>query len=705
MMKLIFCMAMVWLFLAFCPGRKVHAGMFKESWYMSRGKANMKIKNYKAAIEAFEKLLAINPNNREAMRQLGLSYELQGLTDKAIEHYDRYLKRFPDDAEIAFKQAHYLEDARFSYRKEDAIQYYRMGLTIKSHHESRHRLAKLLAGDKTTLDEALAEYKILIKNKPHDVNLKKEYRTLLIWDDRYLSDAIKEYEKEAGEYPDQFPIQHQLARLYYKDSNYTSKAIELYEKLVNQKPANMDLRTEYAKALAKSDRHFNQATEQFQIVLKERNDYETRLAYADHLAGNKSTFEEARKQYEQLLHTNPKDAGVRLKIARLLGAHFETIDSAITHYHILIKQNPGHSAAHRELAAAYAWRGDNDRAIYHSKRALRYNSQDKAADRIKDDLMKGREPKINTGFTYLTQVSDDSHYDYSWFSLNAGGNADITPFLTAGAEIGVQKYCNDETDVDGTFYKLSLQGRVGPTRRIDAEWKYHDLQGAEDDAEFLVHYSVQNNRVLITSGIRRDFKYDSLLAIMGERDEVSQRKIGSARSNTAFCRFAHQNERIQASAMPYLGYVSADSTSSNPLVGADADALFHLFHSGACAFSTFYKLQIYHYDKDNSGFIDNSDEPYAGGYFSPALFINNVLHLKVSYQLQGDRELHVSVGPSFQYTQGHSGEDEQKTGADLDLAYHVKLKTSLHFMVKASYYQIAEVYRRYALTAHLSYTF
>jgi tetratricopeptide (TPR) repeat protein len=230
MMKPVFCAAMAALVLsAFCLMKEVHAGMFKEGWYMSRGKANMGIKNYKAAIEAFEKLIEINPKNREAMRLLGRAYELQGLTDKAIEHYDRHLKRFPDDADIVFKQAHYLEAERFSYRRKDAIRYYRMGLKKKPHHENRHRLAKLLAGDKNTIDEAVAEYKILIKNKPHDANLKAEYRKLLIWDDRHLRDAIKAYEKEDREHPDRFQIQHQLARLYYKDSKYTAKAIQLKE--------------------------------------------------------------------------------------------------------------------------------------------------------------------------------------------------------------------------------------------------------------------------------------------------------------------------------------------------------------------------------------------------------------------------------------------------------------------------------------------
>src|SRR2546426_2999155 len=76
-----------------------------EKWYMERGRSNMEIGNYKAAIEAYQKATKLNPDNREAMKQLGLAYEKQGLTTDAIKQFDAYLGRFHDDADIAFKQA------------------------------------------------------------------------------------------------------------------------------------------------------------------------------------------------------------------------------------------------------------------------------------------------------------------------------------------------------------------------------------------------------------------------------------------------------------------------------------------------------------------------------------------------------------------------------------------------------------------------
>jgi tetratricopeptide (TPR) repeat protein len=563
-MKTFFHTLLAAMALAFLPA-EMNAGTFKESWYMSRGRANMQIRNYGAAIEAFEKLVEIDAGNREAMRLLGLAYESQGLTDKAIEHYDRHLKRFPDDAEIAFKQAQYLEGARFSYRRHDAVRYYRMGLKTNPHsHENRRRLARLLAGNARTIEQAVDEYNILVKDKP-------------------------------------------------------------------------------------------------------------------------------------------RDAGIRTEYARLLGARFETIDQAIEQYQILTEQHPKNSAAHRELAAAYAWQGDQDRALYHSQLALRYDSRDKNADRIRDDLMQGREPMIRTGLAYLNQSGNDSRYDYSGFLLKAGGKTDITPFATLDAEIGLEQYQHHETEVEGTFYKLSVQGRFDRAHRADLEWKYHAFDAAEADSEFLARYSARSGGFVIEPGVRREFKYDSLLSLAGDRDPVSGRKIGAARANTAFCRFAFEDERIEVSAMPYFGSVTADS-ADNGLAGADADARFPFFDNGTLALSLWYKFQIYHYQKDASGFAGNTNA-VAGGYFSPDLFVNNALNLNINYQIRQDSSLLVSAGPSFQNWQGHSDEDERNTGVDVDLTFHMKITESLHLMADGSYYQIAKVYRRRALTALLAYTF
>jgi cellulose synthase operon protein C len=99
-----------------------------EEWYLLRGRSNLKIGNYRAAIEAYAHALEKNPASREASRSLAIAYERNGQTDEAVAQLDRYLARFQDDPEMAFRQARWLGWSRYAYRRGDAIRYYRMGL-------------------------------------------------------------------------------------------------------------------------------------------------------------------------------------------------------------------------------------------------------------------------------------------------------------------------------------------------------------------------------------------------------------------------------------------------------------------------------------------------------------------------------------------------------------------------------------------------
>ncbi|MEC4888560.1 MAG: tetratricopeptide repeat protein [Nitrospira sp.] len=155
---------------------------FTESWYLSRGRSNMEIDNYKAAIEAFEKVVERDPDHREALRSLGIAYERQGLKDKSIETFDRYLAKYDDDPEIAFKQAQALEWSRYaSYREKDLLKYYRMGLKRKDDPAMRLKYAAHLAGRKETAQEAIAQYDRVLASQPRNAQAHQGLAKAYAW--------------------------------------------------------------------------------------------------------------------------------------------------------------------------------------------------------------------------------------------------------------------------------------------------------------------------------------------------------------------------------------------------------------------------------------------------------------------------------------------------------------------------------------------
>lgn len=677
----------------------------KESWYMSRGKSNMKIKNYKAAIEAFEKLTELNPDNQEAMRLLGTAYESEGLTDKAIAQYDRYLERFPKDADIAFKQAGFLDWSRYAYRKKDAVKYYRMGLAVKEHRENRIKLAKLLAGDKSTAGEAIGEYKKLLASNPEDKQLHSEYVKLLLWDERYRQDAISEYEKMARKNPDNLEYNHQLAKLYAKDKAHQEDAKTQYQKLVEKNPANIELREEYIKSLTKGKKNFSETKTQYEILLKKRDRLETRLAYADLLAGEESTYDQAVTQYARLTEKNPGRIDIRTKYADLLLARKENIEPAMAQYNIILQKDPENAAAHEGLAHAYSWSGNNDMAIYHSRKALAQQPKDKETAGLEKDLMKGREPRIYTDLRYFNQSGDNENYKLSGFSAAMGGRGDLTPFLTGLAEIGYEKFWKDEDDLIAKTLMVSLQYRFDPEQNADFAFTHHFMDHGQSGTEFLLQYNLKKPNYTVTPGIKRELRYDSLLAIGGGIDKVTAKKIGAARANKAFCALSYQGEGWKTAGTPYAGFVSADTAGSNAFYGVDADLDYSLMTRGAFSLSVLDLFGIVHYDKDHSGFVDRNSPPYPGGYYSPRIFVNNALDLQVTYAFDLEDRFTLRAGPCYQFSENHSADTASKLGVNGRMEYLKRFQERWYFNAAAQYDQVADQYNKFTVMGLVTYIF
>jgi len=327
-----------------------------ENWYLERGRKNMEIGNYKAAIEAYQKAAKLNPNNREAMKQLGVAYEKQGLTTDAIKQYDQYLERFHDDADIAFKQADYLGWSRYAYRREDAIKYYKMGLAVRDDADRRHKLAQLLARDKKQLGEAVDQYRVLLKAQPNNTAWRSEYRKLLVWDDKYLKDAIEEYRSYAKQNKGDYETDHTLATLLARQNPKGEETLRLYGDLVKRKPNDEKLRREYADLLAGAggSSQNSKAIEQYRKLVASDPRPETRHQYAKLLAQDRSHLGEAISEYKKLLEEKPDNAEWRAEYRKLLLWDPAHLDDSIREQRKVLAEKPGDLEVKHDLAQMLA---------------------------------------------------------------------------------------------------------------------------------------------------------------------------------------------------------------------------------------------------------------------------------------------------------------------------------------------------------------
>ncbi len=628
----------------------------------------MEIRNYKAAIEAFTKAAEMNPNNREAMRLLGLAFELNGQTNEAISQFDRYLERFQDDPEIAFKQADYLGWSRYAYRREDAIRYYRMGLKAREDPHRRHQLAKLLARDKSTLDEGVEEYRRLLRSEPGNSEIRAEYRKLLLWDKRTLSEAIREWSEIVERNPDDESAALELARLLAQDDARTGEAIERYGKLVERKPGDRKLRKEYARVLAKDKAKLLQAREEYRTLVQGDPDLETRTTYADLLASDGSTRGEALERYRKLMAENPNNKEIRLKYARL----------------------------------AYAWNGDNDAALYHNRLAARASAKKSEVADLEKRLMTGREPTMSGRLSSFYQTGDS--FGFQGISTGARAKSDLTPFITVEADAEGEQYWKQSDYVLGGYFSLGTQARFTSTDRADLRVGYHTMRPGGSGLTFLVQYEKLIDNVSLRLRIERRPKYDSFLSLVGSQSSRGA-PLGAASANLFSVDFEATLGRLKISFTPNAGWVSDASDLPNAQLGLDGLLEVRILDEGPWKWSLGYRAQATHYGSDHSGFAQSLLEPFPGGYFSPALYLNQGPRIWVRHAVEKSHDLELSGGPALQYQKLHSQESAWLWGGDVRVSYVWEATKHLLWKNGAGFAQISNLYSRFEIESSLIYVF
>ncbi|MEZ4279067.1 MAG: tetratricopeptide repeat protein [Myxococcota bacterium] len=693
-----------------------------EWWYVLRARANMKIGNYRAAIESYEKAAELNPDNREALKQLGVANEKQGLTTKAIEAYDRYLARFDDDPDVAFKQADFLGWERYAYRRADAIRYYRMGLAKREDLTRRHALARLLAQDRGQLKEALAEYRRLLAAKPGETTWRAEYRDLLIWDPSHLDEAIREYRNFEKERPGDLDVQKKLAEMIARRDPRSDEAAQRYAALVARRPEDAALRLQYAEVLGADPRKRERAIDAYREAVGRRPDPAVRETFADLLSSSEAHRSEAVMQYRVLLRERPEDLGVRLKLARLIGAKKEDARAAIAEYDAVLARDPENAEAHRGLSQAYAWIGDRDSALHHSNLAVRYGARERETAALRGDLLRGRERRAGPLVRGFFQEGG-SKTELRGVVLAAKGRGDVTPFLTLELEAGFEDYFRsadiDEAGVSGQnqaagFFELDAEYRFDPEHRVEIGLGYHALTQSARDVVGRAAWVSEGGRFDWRVGYERKLRFDSFTALVGEEvafddgGDVVRREIGAARENRFAGRVARPDrpgQRVSAFVEPYVGWVDAYEIGANPFLGVQGEVATEIADLGIATVSPFYRANVYHYRDDAFGLNPSAEDPRSGAYFSPQLFVEQVPGLRLEGGWAGRHELVVEGGPAAQFVDEGGRGIRFELGGHARLAYVLRLRESLFWSFDASFTRIGDAYTRGEATTNLTFTF
>jgi tetratricopeptide (TPR) repeat protein len=661
-----------------------------QSWYLGRARANARIGNHGAAIEAYRKALDADPGSREASRGLGLELQANGDTDRAVAEFDRHLARFPDDWEIAFAQARILSWSRYAYRAGDAVRYLRMGLAGHDDPARRRELARLLARDRATLADALREYDRLLAAAPGDDALRDERLKLLLWDPRRHAEARVELERREAERPGDERVQRELARLTAEDPGRAAEAAGRYAALVARHPGDPELLLGQGRALARAGRRA-EAREVYARALAVRPALETRLEYADLLAADPATRTAARAEYEAALRDAPRSRRARLGLARVLAAERETSRAAIPQYRAVLAQAPADAEAHRGLARAYAWNGDRDRALAHARAAGAGRPGD---DPLARALERGREPVAGAGAGAVSQPTGALALSAS--RVFATARTDPSPFTTASAEVGLASCAGEGRRAEGATAALGLEWRPEPGQRVLGAAGWEALRPGSAALSGALRLERSDGASSLSVGLVRTPRQDSFRAFAGV--DVAGRLVGAASDDVLELRAVAPAGDGRLAVTARAGQVEGAGTPATFLAAASVRGDRPVGRSGAWVLSLGAAAAATHHARDLSG---RDGDPLAPRLYSPELFLSLSPRVALSRDVGPARFL-LDAGPALQHASGPGG---VRAGGDLRLTLAQPLGERLRLGVDLRAERIAAAYTRLEAGATLAVAF
>src|SRR5581483_518415 len=179
----------------------------------------------------------------------------------------------------------------------------------------------------------------------------------------------------------------------------------------------------------------------------------------------------------------------------------DSSQEAIVQYEKVLAKEPRNVAAYRGLAKAYAWLGDNDRALYYTNLARQYSSRESGdMTALHREMMKGREPTVEGRIGVILQP--EKPFELYGFRLGSSGKVDLTPFTTTTVEAGLEHFRDSSQNSSGANVSIGTQVRFNPANRIEGILEYHDVVRA-DGLAYKFEFAHDGSSFSIRPGVKR----------------------------------------------------------------------------------------------------------------------------------------------------------------------------------------------------------
>jgi tetratricopeptide (TPR) repeat protein len=390
--------------------------------------------DFEAALQEYEKIIAIDPTNAEALYRAATIYLRMNQPSKAIDYLERSVASAPKNIRLrmilaqTYERAQIYDKALAEYRK--VLELEPSGEVAKEAHKRETIILGKQYGQQGQFELALQQFSAVLKDYPNDVPTLIDKGLTLIFMNRFDEAQTVMEQAEAVE-PENSLIHRYLGEIAEKQGRLEESAQE-YQRAIQLtppgSPAIQALQTKLALVLG--SQYLNQgksseARQEYEKVLAaDPKNYEARfkLAKVYHDLGDLPRSEEMLKS---LLEDNPSDLTIKLRLGTLYleqgnlddaGKQLNEViakggdsqeakqagqllanvrstaekvspqalpnDSRIALYRSLVQSNPDDQAAWLDLGQLYARLGRQQEAVDALEKAVQLKPDDARAQAL-----------------------------------------------------------------------------------------------------------------------------------------------------------------------------------------------------------------------------------------------------------------------------------------------------------------------------------
>ncbi|HFE39524.1 MAG TPA: tetratricopeptide repeat protein, partial [Gammaproteobacteria bacterium] len=390
-------------------------------YYVIEGRIHLAAKDWKGALAALHKVIALNPRRTEAYFNIAMANLQLGRLEQAEEAFLKVLKINPNDFSTRLNLGQYYIDTGKIEKAKAQYQYIidndktnRWGKQARIRMNVIYTAVADKALESGKIAESLLEYEKALDY--YSANTKASFtRGLIFIQQKKYAEARKEFESVVRHRPNNVRARINLANVY-EQLNILSKAAEQYEMIMQidkdsreGKFARSKWKITKARALW-SEKKLAEAETLFKEITQEQPDHFQAFAFLGVLQASRGKLREAASSYHRVLELRPTNYAVKM----LLGKAFERLgmDSlAANEYRGIIFAGgkvPQIPEAKRRLAAVESrLSGFSNTLSYQFVYDSNLNLDDEnPIEEIRSDLA--------LSFIYALKTRDDLSFRISW---------------------------------------------------------------------------------------------------------------------------------------------------------------------------------------------------------------------------------------------------------------------------------------------------